>query len=255
MATTTHDMNELKRRMHGAIAVLKSELGGPAHRARLRAPARPGAGRRLRHEMPLNQVATVTVPEPRMISVQVWDRSMVHAVEKAIVDSNLGLTPSTEGQVIRLRIPELNEERRQRTGQGRAQICRDRAGRGAPRAPRRPGRPQEAGKGPQDQPGRSRALSAEVQKATDGDRRDRPDAGGQGKGDPHGVRSTTCPRRKAPRAEPAGIRSAAARRHHHGWQRPLGGRARPAARRGPPARRRGAAPHRARRRSNSASSS
>jgi ribosome recycling factor len=62
--------------------------------------------------MPLNQLATVSVPEPRMISVQVWDKSMVHAVEKAIIAANLGLNPSTEGQVIRLRIPELNEERR-----------------------------------------------------------------------------------------------------------------------------------------------
>jgi ribosome recycling factor len=62
--------------------------------------------------MPLNQVATISVPEPRLISVQVWDRSMVHAVEKAIAASNLGLTPSSEGQLLRLRIPELNEERR-----------------------------------------------------------------------------------------------------------------------------------------------
>jgi len=62
--------------------------------------------------MPLNQLATVSVPEPRMITVQVWDRSMVHAVEKAISASNLGLSPSTEGQLLRLRIPELNEERR-----------------------------------------------------------------------------------------------------------------------------------------------
>ena len=62
--------------------------------------------------MPLNQLATVSVPEPRLISVQVWDKSMVHAVEKAISAANLGLTPATEGQVIRLRIPELNEERR-----------------------------------------------------------------------------------------------------------------------------------------------
>jgi ribosome recycling factor len=54
----------------------------------------------------------VTVPEPRLISVNVWDRSLVHAVEKAIVNSNLGLSPATEGQTIRLRIPELNEERR-----------------------------------------------------------------------------------------------------------------------------------------------
>eukprot|EP01035_Chromulina_nebulosa_P051387 gene51387-69948_t len=62
--------------------------------------------------MPLNQVATVSVPEPRLLSVQVWDKSMVKAVEKAIVDSNLGLSPATEGQVLRLRIPELNTERR-----------------------------------------------------------------------------------------------------------------------------------------------
>jgi len=63
-------------------------------------------------QMPLNQVATVSVPEPRMISVNVWDRSLVHPVEKAFVNSNLGLSPATEGQTIRLRIPELNEERR-----------------------------------------------------------------------------------------------------------------------------------------------
>jgi ribosome recycling factor len=62
--------------------------------------------------MPLIQVASVSVPEPRMIAVNVWDRSLVHAVEKAIVNSNLGLSPATEGQTIRLRIPELNEERR-----------------------------------------------------------------------------------------------------------------------------------------------
>ncbi len=62
--------------------------------------------------MPLNQLATVTVPEPRLLSIQVWDKTMVKAVEKAIVAANLGLSPSTEGQVIRLRLPELNEERR-----------------------------------------------------------------------------------------------------------------------------------------------
>ena len=62
--------------------------------------------------MPLNQLASISVPEPRLLHVQVWDRSMVHAVEKAISAANLGLTPSTEGQVLKLRIPELNEERR-----------------------------------------------------------------------------------------------------------------------------------------------
>src|SRR5919201_1094532 len=112
MAAPTHDLAELKRRMHGALAVLKQELAG------LR------TGRASPHlldpvqvevygtHMPLNQVATVSVPEPRLISVQVWDRSLVHAVEKGISAANLGLTPNTEGQTIRLRIPELNEERR-----------------------------------------------------------------------------------------------------------------------------------------------
>ena len=112
MATATHDLNELKRRMQGTLAVLKTELSG------LR------TGRASPHlldgvqvdaygsSMPLNQVATVSIPEPRMISVNVWDKSLVHAVEKAIVNSNLGLSPATEGQTLRLRIPELNEERR-----------------------------------------------------------------------------------------------------------------------------------------------
>jgi ribosome recycling factor len=62
--------------------------------------------------MPLNQLATISVPEPRLLNVQVWDRSQIHAVEKAISAANLGLSPTTEGQVLKLRIPELNEERR-----------------------------------------------------------------------------------------------------------------------------------------------
>src|SRR4029079_12499118 len=61
---------------------------------------------------PLSCRATVSVPEPRMISVQVWDKSMVHAVEKAIIAANLGLNPATEGQVLRLRVPELTQDRR-----------------------------------------------------------------------------------------------------------------------------------------------
>src|SRR5437016_433133 len=112
MATATHDLNELKRRMQGALQALKQELGG-LRTGRASASLvdhihveADGA------HMPLNQLATVSVPEPRLLSVQVWDKSMVHAVEKAISASNLGLTPSTEGQVIRLRLPELNQERR-----------------------------------------------------------------------------------------------------------------------------------------------
>jgi ribosome recycling factor len=112
MATATHDMNELKRRMQGAIQVLKQELGGlrtGRASANLLEPIQVEA---YGTHMPLNQVATVSVPEPRLLSVQVWDRGMVHAVEKAIRDSDLGLNPMTEGQVIRLRIPEMTEQRR-----------------------------------------------------------------------------------------------------------------------------------------------
>ena len=88
--------------------------------------------------MPLNQLATVSVPEPRLLSVQVWDRSMVHAVEKAIAAANLGLTPSTEGQVLRLRIPELNEERRKELVKVAHKYAEARQGRGPARAARRP---------------------------------------------------------------------------------------------------------------------
>jgi ribosome recycling factor len=112
MAATTFDMNDLKRRMQGAIASLKQELSGlrtgRASTALLDHVQVEAYGT----HMPLNQLATISVPEPRLLNVQVWDRSMVHAVEKAISAANLGLTPSTEGQVLRLRIPELNEERR-----------------------------------------------------------------------------------------------------------------------------------------------
>jgi ribosome recycling factor len=62
--------------------------------------------------MPLNQVATISVPEPRALSVSIWDKSMVQAVDKAIRDANLGLSPTVEGTVLRIRIPELNEQRR-----------------------------------------------------------------------------------------------------------------------------------------------
>jgi len=112
MASATHDINELKRRMQGAIHSLKQELGGLRTGRASASLLDPIQVEAYGSHMPLNQLATVSVPEPRLISVQVWDRSMVHAVEKAIAASQLGLTPSTEGQVLRLRIPELNEERR-----------------------------------------------------------------------------------------------------------------------------------------------
>ena len=112
MATANYDLNEIKRRMHGAVQVLKQELGGLRTGRASAGMLDPVQVDAYGTHMPLNQLATVSVPEPRLLSVQVWDRSMVHAVEKAIINSNLGLSPATEGQVLRLRIPELNQERR-----------------------------------------------------------------------------------------------------------------------------------------------
>ena len=112
MPTPGFDINELKRRMQGATASLKHELGGLRTGRASASMLEPVQVEAYGSHMPLNQLATVSVPEPRLLSVQVWDKSMVKAVEKAIVDSNLGLSPATEGQVLRLRIPELNEERR-----------------------------------------------------------------------------------------------------------------------------------------------
>lgn len=112
MTAGTHDINEIKRRMQGALGVLKQEFSGlrtGRASAHLLDPVQVEA---YGQNMPLNQVATVSVPEARLLSVVVWDRSMVHAVEKAITSANLGLNPQTEGATIRLRIPELNEERR-----------------------------------------------------------------------------------------------------------------------------------------------
>ena len=98
--------------MQGAIASFKQELTGLRTGRASASLVEPINVEAYGSRMPLTQVATVSVPEPRMLALQVWDKSMVSAVEKAIRDSNLGLTPNTEGQVIRLRIPELNEQRR-----------------------------------------------------------------------------------------------------------------------------------------------
>jgi ribosome recycling factor len=112
MAVTTFDLGDVKRRMQGAVNALKHDLGslrtGRASPSLLD-PLQVDAYGSM---MPIPQVATVSVPEPRLLSVQVWDRGMVSAVEKAIRESDLGLNPQTEGQVIRLRIPEMNEQRR-----------------------------------------------------------------------------------------------------------------------------------------------
>jgi ribosome recycling factor len=106
------DISDLKRRMQGAIATLRHELGGLRTGRASASLIEPVQVEAYGQSMPLNQVATISVPEPRMLSVQVWDKGMVNAVDKAIRNSNLGLSPTIEGQVLRIRIPELNEQRR-----------------------------------------------------------------------------------------------------------------------------------------------
>ena len=91
MPTPGFDINELKRRMQGATQSLKHELGGLRTGRAAASMLEPVQVEAYGSHMPLNQLATISVPEPRLLSVQVWDKSMVKAVEKAIVDSNLGL--------------------------------------------------------------------------------------------------------------------------------------------------------------------
>lgn len=106
------DLKDLQRRMEGAVSAFKSDLAslrtGRAS-ANLLDPIQVEA---YGTNMPLNQVATISVPEPRMIGVQVWDKSMVQAVDRAIRESNLGFNPIVDGTNLRIPLPELNEERR-----------------------------------------------------------------------------------------------------------------------------------------------
>ena len=110
--TTSIDKSDLNRRMHGAIEALKHDLGGLRTGRASVALVDSVHVEVYGSNMPLNQVATVSVPEPRLLSVQVWDRSNVQPVEKAIRNAGLGINPIVDGQVIRLPIPELTEERR-----------------------------------------------------------------------------------------------------------------------------------------------
>lgn len=106
------DIKDLERRMHGALEALHQEFGGlrtgRAH-VKLLEPVMVDA---YGSEMPLTQVGTVSAPEARMLAVQVWDKSMVSAVEKAIRNAGLGVNPIVDGQTVRVPIPELTEERR-----------------------------------------------------------------------------------------------------------------------------------------------
>lgn len=106
------DEKDLKRRMEGALANLKNDFGGLRTGRASASIIDPLTAEAYGSPTPIDQLATVSVPEPRMINVQVWDKSVVGAVEKAIRESDLGLNPIVEGPLLRIPIPELNEERR-----------------------------------------------------------------------------------------------------------------------------------------------
>ena len=117
------DTDDLERRMEGAIASLRTEFAslrtGRASASMLEPVTVEAYGQRT----PINQVGTVNVPEPRMVTVNVWDKSLVGKVEKAIRESGLGINPQTNGTIIMLPIPELNEERRKELGKVASQYA------------------------------------------------------------------------------------------------------------------------------------
>ena len=107
-----YDKADLQRRMHGAVEALKHDLGGLRTGRASITLLEPVHVEVYGSNMPLNQIATISAPEPRMLTVQVWDRSNVGMVERAIRAAGLGLNPISEGQTLRLPIPDLTEERR-----------------------------------------------------------------------------------------------------------------------------------------------
>ncbi|MDA0818876.1 MAG: ribosome recycling factor [Proteobacteria bacterium] len=107
-----YEKADIERRMNGAVESLKGDLGGLRTGRANTSLLDPVVAEVYGAMMPISQVATVSAPEPRMLSVQVWDKSNVSAVEKGIAKANLGLNPMTDGQTIRLPMPDLTQERR-----------------------------------------------------------------------------------------------------------------------------------------------
>ncbi len=106
------DLADLEKRMGGALDALKKEFGGLRTGRASASLLEPIQVEAYGSRMPLNQVGNISVPEPRMITVQVWDKALVSAVDKAIRDAGLGLNPATDGQTVRVPLPALSEDRR-----------------------------------------------------------------------------------------------------------------------------------------------
>jgi ribosome recycling factor len=106
------DVDALKKRMDGALAALRTEFASLRTGRASASMLDPVTVEAYGATTPINQLGTITVPEPRMVLINVWDRSLVNAVDKAIRNSGLGINPQMDGTILRLPIPELNEERR-----------------------------------------------------------------------------------------------------------------------------------------------
>ncbi len=158
------DKAELQRRMDGALENLKSEFAGLRTGRASTSMLDPVVVDLYGSKMPLNQVGTVGAPEPRLLTVQVWDASATSAVEKAIPQSGLGLNPQAEGTLIRVPIPELNEERRKELTKVAGQYAE--AGRVAVRNVRRDGMDSIKNDGDLSEDDKKR-LEKEVQELTD----------------------------------------------------------------------------------------
>ena len=108
----TYNKDEMNRRMNGAVSTLKGEFTGLRTGRASAALLDPVSVEAYGNQVPINQVGTISTPESRMITVQVWDKGLAKAVDKAIRDAGLGLNPQMDGQLLRIPLPELNEERR-----------------------------------------------------------------------------------------------------------------------------------------------
>ncbi len=167
MSDNPIDLADITRRMEGALSALKSDLAGLRTGRASAGILDPIMVDAYGQQMPINQVGTVAVPEPRMISVQVWDKGMVAAVEKAIRESDLGLNPVVDGANLRIPLPELNEERRREIVKVAGQYAEQ--SKVSIRHVRRDGmealkKAEKDGDMGQDE---ARALSDKVQKSTD----------------------------------------------------------------------------------------
>jgi ribosome recycling factor len=164
---STADPNELRRRMTGAFDVFKKELSGLRTGRASVSLLEPIQVEAYGSHMPLSQLGTVNAPEPRMLSVQVWDKSMVKAVEKAIREANIGVNPMVEGQLIRVPLPPLTEDRRKELVKLAHKFAEH--GRVAVRNVRRDGMEalKELEKGHKINEDEHRKRSGEIQKLTD----------------------------------------------------------------------------------------